>query len=366
MCAKPLGRRRKSPAAVAAAALGGITPNLMGLAILLTKETAELPQYTYFLGLAIFALLGGAVCLFWREIDPKRAFYLGLGLPSIIQIGIGDISRKPVPESRPAEIMEPVVGGIGMRFRLTSTALARGEVRGFARVETSTWPGRKILIEIDRPFFAGTPIANQLAVLYDEPNERSATPIQVAMLRTFVAEQNAGGRAANRSSVLQLDVPEAAVAFRIQVGTQYSQRMVLPTTPRQAVLYRLRYIEDRWSGFRQAIGQRSASTYSIELNSQGPAPFSFDNHAKFIEKRERYNWFRWETFVDANQAQLERIVKVEYKLHSSFAPQPPATDRSKKFALAMEGWGSFWVHAIVYYADGRQTQVQYFLDLRKA
>jgi hypothetical protein len=362
MSAKQVVNRKMLLKAVGAAAFGGISPNLMSLAIMLTTGDRELPQHTYYLGLLIFALLGGAVGFFWQEIDPRRAFFLGIGLPSIIQIGINDISSPPVPESPPADVIAPVSRRIDTLFSLTSTAMAQGKA---IESETSPIQGRKVLIEIDRQFFTQTPIRDQLAVLYDQPNQRNPTRVPIPMLSTLIDDQKKDGKTSNRVFVLQLDVPETAKTFRIQVGEQYSQLVTLSTTQRQATLYQLRYIEDKWSGFKRAIGQRSASTYQIELYCSGTAPISFDNYAKFIEERGGYNWFKWETFVDANKAQLGDIVKVEYKLHRTFSPEPPATNRSAKFAISREGWGSFWVHAIVYYSKGKQTHIQYYLDLRK-
>jgi hypothetical protein len=362
MSAKEAVNSKTLLVAVVAAAVGGITPNLMSLAILLTTGDGELPQHTYFLGLMIFALLGGAVGFFWQETNPRRAFFLGLGLPSIIQIGINDFSSQPVPKPPPEDMIAPVSSRAGVLFSLTSTAMAQGNA---VESETSAIQGRKVLIEIDRQFFAQTPIRDQLAVLYDQDNRRSPTRVPIPMLSTFIDEQKKDGQTSNRAFVLQLDIPETAKMFRIQVGRQYSSPATLSATPHQADLYQLRYIEDKWSGFRRAIGQRSASTYRIELHRSGPAPTSFDNHAKFIAERGGYNRFEWKTFVDANQVQLDGISKVEYKLHRTLSPQPPTKDRSTEFAVSGEGSGSFWVHSIVYHSNGRQTHIQYYLDLRK-
>jgi hypothetical protein len=185
------------------------------------------------------------------------------------------------------------------------------------------------------------------------------------MLSTFINEQKRAQRMSNRVFVLQVDIPQTAKTFRIQVGKEYTRLARLSTTPRSAKLYQLRYIENKWSGLKRAFGQRSASRYRIELHPSARAPISFDNYAEFTGRRGRYNWFKWETFVDANQPQLDDIVEIEYKLHRTFSPQPPAKDRSKKFAISREGWGSFWVHAVVSHAKGKKTHIQYYLDLRK-
>jgi hypothetical protein len=185
------------------------------------------------------------------------------------------------------------------------------------------------------------------------------------MLSTFINEQKRTAKTLNRVFLLQLDIPQTARMFRIQVEKAYSRLHKLSTTPRSAEVYQLRYIENKWSGLKRAFGQRSASSFRVELHRRGLAPISFDNHATFTRKDEKYNWFKWETFVVAKEAVLKDIVEVKYKLHETFSPQPPAKDRSTKFMISREGWGSFWIHAIVYHANKKQTHIQYYLDLRK-
>lgn len=365
MSAKKIVNGRVVPAAIVAAALGGIAPNLMNLAILLTSGR-ELPEFSYFLGLLIFLLMGGAVGFFWQETNLKRAFCLGISLPALIQVGISDLSNGPVRELPSADVAAPVSSRAGMPFSLTSTAMAQGEA---IESKTSAIYGRKVLIEIDRRFFTQTSIRDQLAVLYDHHDQKSSKRVPIPMLSTFINEQKRDGRKSNRVFVLQLDIPETAKTFRIQVEKEYSRPATLSTTPRSANLYQLQYIKSKWSGLKRAFGKRSASKYRIELHRSGPALISFDNHARFTGRREKYNWFKWETFVDAKQAQLDDIVEIEYKLHRTFSPQPPAKNRSTKFAISREGWGSFWVHAIVSHSNGKnngkQTHIQYYLDLRK-
>lgn len=363
MSEKKIVNGRVAPWAIVAAASGGIAPNMMYLAILLTTRDGEIPQYTYYLGLLIFLLMGGAVGFFWQETNLKRAFWLGISLPALIQVGYSDFSNGSVREFLPGDVAARLGSRTGMTFSLTSTAMAR---RQATESETSPIYGRKVLIEIDRQFFTQTSIRNQLAVLCEHHDQKSSKRVPIPMLSTFINEQKRDGRKSNRVFVLQLDIPETAKTFRIQVEKEYSRPVTLSKTPRSANLYQLRYIKSKWSGLKRAFGQRSASTYRIELHRSGPALISFDNHAEFTRREGKYNWFEWKTFVEANQAQLDDMVTIEYKLHKTFSPQPPpAKDRSTKFAISREGWGSFWVHAIVSHSNGKQMHIQYYLDLRK-
>lgn len=349
------------PWAIFAAALGGISPNLMNLAILLTNN-GELPEYTYILGSLIFFLMGGAVGFVWQETNLKRAFCLGIGLPALIQVGIGDISHQQPQELPPADVMAPVSDGVSRSFSLTSPAMAQGEA---TESKNSPIYGRKVLLEIDRRFLTQTFTRSRFAVFYSHHGQERPRCVQIPILSTFINAQKRDGNQSNRVFMLQLDIPVAAKTFWIQVGKEYSRPATLSTKPNLASLYKLQYIPSKWSGFMRAFGKRSASKYRVGLNHSGPAPISFDSSAQFAERDKGYNWYQWKTYVEAKQAQLADIVEIEYKLHRSFKLHPRAKNRSEKFAISERGWGSFWIHAIVSHSKGKQRHIQYYLDLRK-
>ncbi|MDJ0647425.1 MAG: hypothetical protein QNJ60_01855 [Xenococcaceae cyanobacterium MO_188.B19] len=77
------------------ASIGGISPSLLTLAIFLVNG-GSLPNSSYLVGLLIFAFLGGVICWIWREQDRRKAFYLGIGLPSLIQLTVAtnDVSTS--------------------------------------------------------------------------------------------------------------------------------------------------------------------------------------------------------------------------------------------------------------------------------
>jgi hypothetical protein len=348
-------------AAIVAAGFGGIAPNLLDLAVLMTGGE-KLPNYTYYLGLVLFAAIGCAIGYFWREPDPKRAFYLGVGLPALLQLSANDLSNLRASYAPPDYTVPEYGQGFDSPLTFTSTALA-----GRQPTETEVAPiyGRRAFFEIDRRFFNETSIRNQLAVLYYYNDEKSPSRVPVALLSTFIRAQTAEGKTPNRTFLLQMDVPETARAFRIQIENEYSEALPLPKTPHSAIVYRLGYVANTWSGFKQAVGRRSASRFGIDLRRNRDAQIGFDNYAELVKRDDKYNWYKWTTFVDADETQLKRITTVDYKLHKTFSEQPPETNRSAKFAISRVGWGSFWIHAVVSYADGKETNVQYYLDLRK-
>jgi hypothetical protein len=92
------GRRVIMVFSTFAGAFGGIFPNVLRLAmILIANGEDKIPSYTYLYGLILFAILGAGVVYFWQETDFKKAVYLGIGLPSFLQLGItngSDIIKK--------------------------------------------------------------------------------------------------------------------------------------------------------------------------------------------------------------------------------------------------------------------------------
>lgn len=79
-----------------AAAFGGAAPALIRLAIrLAADEHAKLELSAgYVVGLFLFAVLGYVVAMIWNERIPRRALYLGLGLPALLQVG-GNAFKAP-------------------------------------------------------------------------------------------------------------------------------------------------------------------------------------------------------------------------------------------------------------------------------
>ena len=58
------------------------------------------------------------------------------------------------------------------------------------------------------------------------------------------------------------------------------------------------------------------------------------------------NRWHWETWIDANDSELDQITDVIWYLHETF-PQPviKKTTRKNNFRLSQTGWGIFLLHA---------------------
>lgn len=76
------------------------------------------------------------------------------------------------------------------------------------------------------------------------------------------------------------------------------------------------------------------------------------------------DWWKWAVWIDADEADLDKIDYVVYTLHSTF-PKPvrKKTDRSSKFRLEAEGWGIFTIYVRVFLKDGDEIPLTHRLSL---
>ena len=100
--------------------LGGIAPTLLRFGMDLSQKRMSVADISWsmLVGTAIFFVLGGAVAAIWDEVDLKKVFYIGLGLPSLITV-VSSTASDPqkvaefLPKASPAAF-------IGARFRPVS------------------------------------------------------------------------------------------------------------------------------------------------------------------------------------------------------------------------------------------------------
>jgi len=78
-------------------ALGGIFPTLLRLAIGLSQNQIEPKdvRISMLLAMVIFAVCGAIVAGIWGEVDLKKVFYLGIGLPSFLTVMTSSASAPP-------------------------------------------------------------------------------------------------------------------------------------------------------------------------------------------------------------------------------------------------------------------------------
>lgn len=75
--------------------------------------------------------------------------------------------------------------------------------------------------------------------------------------------------------------------------------------------------------------------------------------------------WEWSVWVNASDAELDRIERVQYTLHPTF-PKPvrDVFDRATKFRLTTSGWGVFTVYAKAFLKTGETVEMQHELELR--
>lgn len=78
-----------------AAGFGGVAPNVFRLGADL-QAGAPMPDPSYFIGVAVFFVVGAAVALAFEEDNAKKAFFLGLSLPAMFQSGVADATATGV------------------------------------------------------------------------------------------------------------------------------------------------------------------------------------------------------------------------------------------------------------------------------
>ena len=73
---------------------------------------------------------------------------------------------------------------------------------------------------------------------------------------------------------------------------------------------------------------------------------------------------KWAVWIDAPDAELNTVERVEYTLHPSF-PKPVRIieDRKTNFRLETAGWGVFTVYAKAVLQDGKKIDMEHELEL---
>ena len=76
------------------------------------------------------------------------------------------------------------------------------------------------------------------------------------------------------------------------------------------------------------------------------------------------DWWDWCIWIDAPDAELNEIERVEYTLHPTF-PKPvrEIRDRQTNFRLKTGGWGVFTIYAKAFLKNGESVDMEHRLKL---
>jgi hypothetical protein len=212
---------------ILAAAFGGISPNLLSLGIMLTGKQPEMPELTYILGLLIFAFMGAMMAIIWKEKDLKKAFYLGIGLPALIQTSISNISEEYLHKPK-----------------YSSFAFFSQEALAQEPVAVEVRQDRKVkVISADNKVGTVT-----IIFLSSDEKHQEKQPIRYGNT---------------------INVPSYASWIKIMYKDSISAKQsLLPRSETGTTTLKVKVKKNPWSGFLKALGFKGISSYSIELERE--------------------------------------------------------------------------------------------------
>jgi hypothetical protein len=275
-------KSRRAPVAAArsaialAAAFGGISPNILRMAVSLTGDKGELPlNASYWIGLLLFALLGGAMGLIWGETQLQRAYYLGLGLPSLLQVGVSSATENnPRKDAQQEErAAEPLGAGAGF-WLFTPPAYAQ---------ERQGRQGEGSAHLVDRA------IQRQEIILQAPPQQAPDVKLDYSKRRSLAlqldsipegtelllyADKNLKSRVvlkkSDQDTTFNLPLLDSITEFRVLNGSAESEIFPIATQPGSTSVFRVDVDKNWWSGFFQAVGARNVNRYDVEVEPAAP------------------------------------------------------------------------------------------------
>jgi hypothetical protein len=238
--------------AAAVGGFGGMFSSLVILASALTRqpESVRVGSWviTFALGLMIWAALGGAVAAIFKETEFKKAFFLGIGLPSLLQ------AHNIVEDRRKGEsaIEAPAQGSTFSLFVAEAYADPQED-----RSDTSCGASQPRLLRL-----YGTEKVQGSRIVFYSADRKS---LQSTSLDKFPITGDA------RS----IQVPAFAEGFLLQSDLQLGRvdsnriRLTAPCTDLRA---RVEVKNDSWSGFWFALGFTSRPTYDVTVTPLDTKP----------------------------------------------------------------------------------------------
>lgn len=255
--AKPKSRRARSGdskiALALAGAFGGISPNLLFIAVSATQGAIKEISFdvTYLMGLLLFAFLGGSLTLIWGETDLQRAFYLGLGLPSLLQVGIGTAVDAKTRNDPPQMKRSSETQDAGF-YLFAAPAFAQAErtpsptpqQQPVSRPPQEPTGPRKLELHLD-----SVPQGTTLLLLTADGKVNSGIPVEPFM----------------EDKTLGVNVDKSVTSFRLKVANLESKDYSLEQQPAGTISYEVDIDKNAWRGFLQALGARDVPRFNFEV-----------------------------------------------------------------------------------------------------
>jgi hypothetical protein len=199
-----------------AGTFGGTTPFILRIALGLAnqddKAKTAVRDPWMILGIVFLGLLGGALAAIWKETDLKKAFQLGIGLPSLLTVFNTGASAPP-----------KVASDVLRHLLRSETVYAASKV-----VE-----GRKLKIDVP----AEVSKSSMSAVFNDSPNGR--------LVVSF-------------TSGTEIDVPKEATSVEVKSDLFEAEPATLPASPNVLIGLTFTIAERKpFYGFLYSIGIQS-------------------------------------------------------------------------------------------------------------
>lgn len=248
------------------AALGGIAPNLAVLSMrLLGDVIPEYPSPTraaaYGLGLLIMAGLGAGVATLWGETSFRKAFYLGFGLPAMLQLNVANLDS--IRQAREA-------------LEKTTSTVSR-PAPGLSHVHSSAG-AQKLARLLQRALLGHVALAQSSGVTVTPGTPEQAVPPHVGTRQLFVDVASptlatidfldrTGARVETRPLASEiLPVPREATAFELRVGDSRAGPFGLPPEAFGDAGLKVRITERTSAGFLKALGAWGSDNWKLDAS----------------------------------------------------------------------------------------------------
>lgn len=230
-----------------AAAAGGASPVLLYLAVSMTRPNAEWPTFTFIFGVALYAVLGGLVGWVSAEADLRKAFFLGIGLPALINTGVNGATEK-APTSNPPRVQ-------ARNWSLITSAHAAELVF----IRTNAPSSRTNGVASAAPFTGTNWIVSILPAKKLGDVWFSAKDAQGKVIQRWMIDSG-------EKKTVEVPINTTQVAFS---GDNFESKTqaFLPMT-RQTSVIELEAERDIWSGFKKALGVRNAKEYGLGVTTK--------------------------------------------------------------------------------------------------
>ncbi len=226
---------------ILAAGVGGMAPNLLKIALLVTAgPPVTMPDVafilTYAFGLVILALLGAFTAWALKETNLRKALFIGMGLPAFFQVSASNISQIYVPKTDVAAVQKtslissPFFIGIAYAEQVKS-------------VKKPVIAAKTLNVRV-----TGNKIPD--SIVFFSANHKLTQSIPITSTDT--------------AKIIELPILPEAQSFNLNYNKTASQGIALESINLKSTIT-VKVEENVWSGLLQAIGFQNAEKYKISV-----------------------------------------------------------------------------------------------------